>query len=141
MLFIFHGPHAYISPRWYADPQRNVPTWNYATAHLYGRVQLIHEPEKLEEIVVSLADQYEHGTSSPWRLANSDRKPLLRGIVGFELVVDAIELKFKLNQNHIAENVQGAIAGLSAGGSADARTIARLMQEALVKRGDKADPG
>ena len=141
VLFIFHGPHAYISPRWYADPQRNVPTWNYATAHLYGRVQLIHEPEKLEEIVVSLADQYEQGAASPWRLANSDRKPLLRGIVGFELVVDAIELKFKLNQNHIAENVQGAIAGLSAGGSANARTIARLMQEALVKRGGKADPG
>jgi predicted FMN-binding regulatory protein PaiB len=91
--------------------------------------------------VVSLADQYEQGASSPWRLANSDLKPLLRGIVGFALVVDAIELKFKLNQNHIAENVQGAIAGLSAGGSADARTIARLMQEALVKRGGKADPG
>jgi len=91
-------------------------------------------------IVVSLADQYEQGAQSPWRLADSDRKPLLRGIVGFELAVDAVELKFKLNQNHSAENVKGAIAGLSARGNDDARAVARLMQEALIKRGDKADP-
>src|ERR1700680_3554717 len=36
-LFILHGPHAYISPRWYTDPEANVPTWNYAAAHLYGK--------------------------------------------------------------------------------------------------------
>src|SRR5262245_40982125 len=58
-LFIFHGPHAYVSPRWYADPQRHVPTWNYAVAHLYGRVEVFHEPERLESIVTALADKYE----------------------------------------------------------------------------------
>ncbi len=28
---IFQGPHAYITPRWYAE--NDVPTWNYSTIH------------------------------------------------------------------------------------------------------------
>src|SRR5882757_6288203 len=28
-LAIFHGPHGYVSPTWYADSPA-VPTWNYA---------------------------------------------------------------------------------------------------------------
>src|SRR5688572_14073923 len=32
-LVIFSGPHAYVSPRWYAEPNtvltNTVPTWNY----------------------------------------------------------------------------------------------------------------
>src|SRR5689334_19987501 len=55
VLFIFHGPHAYISPRWYAEPPRNVPTWNYATAHVYGRVRLIEDLAVLEQLVDKLA--------------------------------------------------------------------------------------
>src|SRR5512143_3580210 len=27
---IFHGPHAYVSPSFYAEPAAAVPTWNYA---------------------------------------------------------------------------------------------------------------
>ena len=34
-LVIFAGPHAYVSPRCYADKER-VPTWNYAAVHAYG---------------------------------------------------------------------------------------------------------
>src|SRR5215471_19198631 len=35
-LAIFHGPHAYISPTWYATAPA-VPTWNYAAVHAYGK--------------------------------------------------------------------------------------------------------
>ena len=31
-LAIFQGPHAYISPSWYATEQ-SVPTWNYTAVH------------------------------------------------------------------------------------------------------------
>ncbi|HEY3784762.1 MAG TPA: FMN-binding negative transcriptional regulator [Steroidobacteraceae bacterium] len=133
-LFIFHGPHAYISPRWYAEPSRNVPTWDYATAHLYGPIQVVHELEKLEEIVTALAEQYERDTARPWRMADSDGRALLRGIVGFSLVAETIEIKFKLNQNHVKENVTGAIAALTAQGREDSATIADLMKEALARR-------
>ena len=134
VLFIFHGPHAYISPQWYVEPQRYVPTWDYATAHVYGAIQLIQEPEKLEEIVSALADQYESGTQNPWRMASSSGKDLLRGIVGFELPAERIEMKFKLNQNHVRGNVEGAVAGLTASNTPDALSIAALMRDALNRK-------
>jgi transcriptional regulator len=40
VLVMFHGPHAYVSPSWYADPQ-SVPTWNYAVVHAHGRAALL----------------------------------------------------------------------------------------------------
>ena len=43
VLLVLHGPHAYISPRWYEVPEKNVPTWNYAVAHVYGKVRLIQD--------------------------------------------------------------------------------------------------
>ncbi len=32
-LVIFQGPHSYVSPSWYVNPE-NVPTWNYTVVHL-----------------------------------------------------------------------------------------------------------
>jgi transcriptional regulator len=137
-LFIFQGPHAYISPRWYVDPARNVPTWNYAVAHVYGRVRLIQESDALERIVATLARNYEGDSPGAWRLADSDpaTRAMLRGIVGFELAADDVQLKFKLNQNHPPGNVEGAISGLRAIGSEDAVHTATLMERALTSRPD-----
>ncbi len=41
-LALFWGPHAYVSPTWYA-PGPKVPTWNYVTVHAYGRPQVIED--------------------------------------------------------------------------------------------------
>ena len=132
VLFIFHGPHAYISPRWYAQPRRHVPTWNYAVAHVYGAVRLIHEREALERIVTTLAGIYEGDSREAWRLQDADpaNQESLRGIVGFELSAQEVQLKFKLNQNHPRENVEGAIRGLRAIDSQDAQLTATLMERA-----------
>jgi transcriptional regulator len=135
VLFILHGPHAYISPRWYTDPEANVPTWNYAAAHLYGTVRLLEQPAALEKIVTALAAYYEATADKPWRLERSTASlQRLRGIVGFELLVDDIQIKFKLNQNHSAANIEGAVKALAAAGTDDARAVATLMQEALQRR-------
>jgi transcriptional regulator len=136
VLFIFQGPHAYISPRWYVEPEKQVPTWNYAVAHVYGTIRPIHDGVELEKIVVSLSEVYESGAASPWRLADSDpaNREQLKGIVGFELRADDVQVKLKLNQNHPAANVTGAIAGLRSTESADAAAVAALMQMALDRR-------
>ena len=132
-LFIFHGPHAYISPRWYLEPQKNVPTWNYVVAHVYGRVRVIHDTAELERIVSALAKQYESGAPEPWRFeSTSDAgRVRLKAIVGFELAADEVQVKMKLGQNHQAGNVQGAIAGLRAVGSPEAVATASWMQAEL----------
>lgn len=133
-LIILHGPHAYISARWYEDADTQVPTWDYAVAHLYGKVRLLREPAQLEDIVMRLAQKYERGAANPWRYDAGVGRPQLRGIVGFAFEPHDIQLKFKLNQNHPAANIHGAIAGLEAQDSDDARGIARLMREALERR-------
>ncbi len=45
-LVIFQGPHAYITPSWYAEKQASgkvVPTYNYATVHAYGPLRIIDD--------------------------------------------------------------------------------------------------
>src|SRR5262245_40355037 len=49
-LVLFQGPHAYVSPRWYATPLA-VPTWNYAVVHAHGRVGLVQDGPRLLEIL------------------------------------------------------------------------------------------
>ena len=138
VLFMFQGPHAYISPRWYADTPKQVPTWNYVAAHVYGRVRTIQEGAELEQIVVALSSQYESGAPAPWRLEDSDpaNRARLKGIVGFELTSDSVQLKLKLNQNHPAANVAGAIAGLRGSGSPQEAAVAQLMEQELRRRQD-----
>jgi transcriptional regulator len=134
VLFILHGPHAYISPRWYLEPEKNVPTWNYAVAHLYGRLRLIHDAEELERIVAALAAQYEAGATQPWRFESTaeSARARLQAIVGFELSADEIQIKIKFNQNHRAENIRGAIDGLRAEGSTAAAEVASWMEDLLT---------
>jgi transcriptional regulator len=136
VLFIFHGPHAYVSPRWYVEPGRHVPTWNYAVAHVYGAVRLIHEPDALERIVSALAARYEGDAPEAWSLATAEpgTRRMVRGIVGFELSADAVQVKFKLNQNHPRGNVEGAIRGLRETSSQDAHATAALMEGAAGRR-------
>ncbi|HKE45739.1 MAG TPA: FMN-binding negative transcriptional regulator [Steroidobacteraceae bacterium] len=133
VLFIFHGPHSYISPRWYVEPRKHVPTWNYAVAHLYGRIRLLEDRAALTQIVTALADKYEGGAPDAWSVSAAESRILdmLRGIVGFELAVEEIQLKFKLSQNHPRANAEGAIRGLQALPADDAQAVVALMQDAL----------
>ena len=132
-LAIVHGPHAYVSPTWYPDKeaQSRVPTWNYAVAHLRGPLVTFDDAPRLAEIVDSLSVRHERAVGSDWRY-EPDREAhrrMLRGIVGFTIAVEQIQLKFKLNQNHPAENrlaVAGFLDALDTGHGPD---LARLMRE------------
>lgn len=105
---IVHGPHAYVSPSWYPDKeaQSRVPTWNYAVAHLDGQLDTFDDEASLADLVDALSRQEEARVGEDWRFERQrgDHLVQLRGIVGFRLRVDAIALKFKLNQNHPAAN-------------------------------------
>ena len=135
VLAIVHGPHAYVSPRWYPAPRASVPTWNYAAAHLYGSVRLVDEPGELGGLVAALAAHFEP-TEAPWALADAEPsvQRMVAGIVGFELTVTRLELKHKLNQNHPPARIQGAMAGLRAEGGAAGAEVAEMMAAALAAR-------
>lgn len=101
-LVVFSGPHAYISPTWF-EAQNTVPTWNYTAVHVYGQARLITDDAGLLQIVRRTVDVYESGLPEPWSLDRPDPDfvhGLLGSIVGFEIPIDRIEGKWKLNQNH-----------------------------------------
>jgi transcriptional regulator len=131
-LAVFAGPHAYISPTWYAA-ENLVPTWNYAAVHAYGRAELVEDRDELLSIVRRTVDFYEAGLPRPWvpdpAAAFVDR--LLPQIVGFRIPLDRIEGKWKLNQNHPAGRRERVIRELEARGGEDARGVADLMRATL----------
>lgn len=137
-LVIVHGPHAYISPGWYPDKHAaaRVPTWNYAIAHLRGALQRSDDPIVLADLVSRLSARFEAEVGSDWHFDPQRREHAaqLRAIVAFRFEPVAIELKFKLGQNHPPANVVAAAAALDALGDEAPRTVARLMRDRLAHR-------
>lgn len=121
-LVIVRGPDAYVSPTWYAAKHahgRVVPTWNYITAHVYGRLVIHDDPRWVEALVRRLTDHHEAGRAKPWSVGDAPPPYIagqLRAIVGVEVLIDRAEGKFKLSQNRSKAEVDGVIAGLDASG-------------------------
>jgi transcriptional regulator len=133
-LAIVRGPNAYISPGWYAskvEHGRVVPTWNYVTAHVYGRLVVHDDPAWTETLVRQLTTKHEAHRGQPWSVDDAPRAFIegqLRAIVGIELEITRIEAKAKLSQNRPAADIDGVIEGLRERGddeSADAVERAR----------------
>ena len=123
---IFQGPHAYISPSWYAN-HPSVPTWNYSVVHAHGKARLMDEAG-LHDLLMRLSATYEAGNPKPWRMAELPPAyvdSMLKMIVGFEIEVLRLEGKFKLSQNRPAE-VPRVIAALEEGAEP---ALAGLMRD------------
>lgn len=130
-LAIFTGPHAYISPSWYAAGPA-VPTWNYASVHAYGKARKIDDAEWLRGFLRRLSARHEAREAAPWRM---DDQPvpfldgMLKGIIGLEIAVERCEGKFKLSQNRPAIDRPRIVAALEARADDDSHGVAALMRE------------
>ena len=126
-LAIFHGPHGYISPRWY-DSEIAVPTWNYVAVHTFGTPRLVEGTESMVAHLNELIRYHEGTETEAWR---ADRLPadtfaaLLKAIVCFDMRIVRIEGKAKLGQNRSRHDVLGVMRGLQA---ADAAANRELIQ-------------
>lgn len=130
-MAVFQGPHAYISPSWYAT-EVMVPTWNYVAVHAYGRPRVVDDAARTRAHLETLVGTYESPATGPWsmaRLPDDYVARMIKGIVAFEMPIERLEGKFKLSQNRSAADRQGAIEGLEQSGDATAREVARLMRE------------
>lgn len=135
-LVVFHGPHAYVSPGW-MEPRNVVPTWNYVAVHAYGSLRLIEDRDRLRDIVWLTVEKYESQREQPWWMDAPEPEfidKLLTAIVGFEIDIERLEGKWKLNQNHPAERRGQIIRGLQLTGRHDELQIAELMQGTLENR-------
>lgn len=130
---IFQGPHAYVSPTWYATSPA-VPTWNYVVVHAAGQVRIHHDGAELAELLRELTFQHEGrhpGAWSPDELPADFAQSMRGAIVGFEIVVDRLEGKIKLSQNRSDEDRRGVIARLEETTSDEARALAAMMRQSL----------
>jgi len=102
-LFVVQGPHAYISPDWYYRGPDEVPTWNYVTAELEGRVARMDEAQLIEQVDLLTQEQEMRLAPKPrWTRDKADparMDKMLAGIIGFRLEVAEWRGTRKLGQN------------------------------------------
>jgi len=124
-LVVFQGPHAYVSPSWYATKQKTgkvVPTWNYMIVQARGQARRIANAGWLRAQVEALTQAQEQGSAEPWSVDDAPADFVaaqLRGIVGVEIPVERMDGKWKLSQNRDAKDRAGVAAGLAARGDTD----------------------
>lgn len=125
-LVIVHSVDGYISPNSYPSKAQNaktVPTWNYVTLNIHGKLVVHDDPKWTLDLVRRLTNHHEtkHGIErqqKPWSVDDAPREyidTMLKGIVGIEIVIDRIEAKAKLSQNKTEADALGAAGDLELG--------------------------
>jgi len=113
VLAVFQGPDHYVSPSWYASKSETgkvVPTWNYMVVQARGHARTIEDPVWLRALISDLTDRHEAGRPEPWKVVDAPDDYLvgqIKGIVGFEIAIAALDGKFKVSQNRAAPDQAG----------------------------------
>lgn len=129
-LALVEGPHAYVSANWYAEPHKEVPTWNYVAVECEGPVNALGG-DKLIALLDALAADHESAVGEDWTRAGSDPgaiTAMLSAITLFELRITALRGTRKLSQNKPSEVVRLA-AAVERSGAAD---LAALMRDLRI---------
>ena len=148
-IVIFQGAHGYVSPSWYPSKpitEKVVPTWNYATVHVWGKPTVVEDPAWLRQLVGDQTDRQEQRRPQPWAIGDAPADFIalqLKAIVGIEIPIARLEGKRKLSQNRNAEDFQGVVAGLRASGDPHenqplAASMKLVAEEPDVSRSDPA---
>ena len=127
-LVVVNGPDAYVSPRWYAK-QGEVPTWNYVSVEMEGRVRRMDDDGLVGLLDALSARNEARLPGEPWTLNKVPAARLAQlkaGIIGFELEVQAWRPTFKLSQNKDADERERVAIGLDEQGS---HAMAALMRD------------
>lgn len=134
-LVVFQGVDTYITPSWYETKKETgkvVPTWNYAIVQVRGPVRVIEDKEWLRSQIAALTAQHEGGRTEPWAVTDAPEDFLaaqLKGIIGIEMTIEAIEGKWKVSQNRPAPDRIGVAEGLAAEADPQAARMERLVRD------------
>lgn len=132
-VVIIPGVDAYVTPSYYPSKQATqkvVPTWNYETLNVHGRLHAHDDPDWLMDQVTKLTDHHEQGRAAPWQVTDSPERFVsaqLRAIVGVQLSITRVVAKAKLSQNRTAEDQAGVVRGLEGGTRPEQDTAQRMV--------------
>jgi transcriptional regulator len=136
-LVIFSGADGYITPSYYETKRltgKVVPTWNYVTVHVRGRITFSQEPDVLLDLVRRLTDRHEGERAAPWAVSDAPADFIasqLRAIVGVRVEITALTGKWKMSQNRSPADRAGVVAGLRADGGPAAEAVADAVAAAM----------
>ena len=118
MIFLaaFHGPHDYISPTLYTNPEKSVPTWDYTAVHVHGTMRAL-SPEESVDRMAELTETYEPEEGWAMEDAASYAARLFSHILYFEMRMDSVRGIRKLSQNKDAVTQARIIENLRANGN------------------------
>ena len=135
VLTVFQGPHTYVSPTWYQDPE-TVPTWNYVAVHVYGILKVVQDQERIQNILARFTDYYEASLPQPWQaeFTSEYAQQMVKRIVAFEIEIDKMQGKWKLNQNHPEERRRRVVDVLKTMPDDNSRGIVTLMEPSLESK-------
>ncbi len=117
-LIVFQGPEGYVTPSWYpskAETHKVVPTWNYATVHVWGSPQVIDDVAWLRRQVDDLTSFHERPRPQPWSVSDAPADYIanqMKAIIGIEIPISRIEGKWKMSQNKDKADREGVINGM-----------------------------
>jgi transcriptional regulator len=121
VLVVFQGPMSYISPTHYQTKRETgkvVPTWNYVMVQVRGVARVYPDSAWLDMQIDALTKSHESERTEPWSVSDAPRPYIeaqLRGIVGIEIEISAIEGKWKVSQNRSEADRRGVADGLADG--------------------------
>lgn len=104
-LILVDGPIAYVSPDLYpskAESGRVVPTLNYISVQLRGRLRPVTSPDEFRNLLAALTARFEHGRDRPWSIDDAPRDFIdaqMRAIRGFTMRIDDVTGVAKHSQN------------------------------------------
>jgi transcriptional regulator len=118
VLAVFQGADSYITPSWYqtkAETGKVVPTWNYAVVQARGPARVIEDADWLLAQINAITGDHEGPREQPWSVSDAPEdfiRAQLKGIIGVEIEITAIEGKWKVSQNRPVADRKGVARGL-----------------------------
>ncbi|CED84695.1 transcriptional regulator [Phaffia rhodozyma] len=149
VLIIFNSPvQSYVTPKFYVETKPStgkvVPTWNYSTVQVYGRVRVYYQNDPttssfLQKQVSDLSELNEQASlrkrgkedESTWKLTDAPERYveiLKRAIIGLEIQIDRIEGRFKMSQEDSDGDWQGVVDGFKSMNSEEGNKMAEMIE-------------
>ena len=109
-----------------------MPTWNFSSVYVTGVARVL-QTDELADSLIQLASTQEATQTlgvRPWCPGDVPRSALLQmqaNIVGFELLIEAIEGKRKLSQNRELEDARAVVQALRTKAEGDGKLSASAL--------------
>ena len=125
-LVIIDIDDAYVSPSWYATNKDlpNVPTWDYITIHITGKIRFTTDPAAALAAARELTSRTEP-LEVLEAVGEEKLRKMARAIVGAEVTMEKIQGKAKASQNRHPDDVSSLLAHLEREGETELVTYLR----------------